>query len=633
MMQTIGDFLIDYVLKPKGFEVIIATNGIDGLKLATAYEFHLMIIDNQMPRLTGLELLRTLRDTGLQVPAIMMTAHGSEAIAVEAFRLGIRDYVIKPFEVNDMAAAIDRTLRESRLERERNELTRKLTNNNIQLQQRVQELNTLYGIGRSVSSSLKPQEVLNRVVEGAVYMSKAEEGALLLLDDARNELYVQASKNLNLEVSAGRMKIAGSFAGEALRSRQPLIIGEQDPIQRQFLQKNGLKAMIYIPLMAQDEPLGILSVSNRHRDIVFTDHEARILSPLADYAAIAIRNARLFAESENERNKLGTVISQTSDPILLIDERGRLAIANQAALLALNIPARNSIGQPITNLLPDKNTISFMLQEPDINFTPQGEIVTKDGRIFNANMTLIQGVGRSLLMRDITQMKEIDRLKSELVSIVSHDLRSPLTSILGYVELLQRVGPINDQQKVFIERILKSVNNITTLISDLLDLSRLEAGVQLALTPCAVDELLNQIVTELQTSFEEKEQNFIVKIGELPQIMADNNRLHQAFSNLLGNAIKYTPQKGKVRLGAYERDGQIIISISDTGIGIKAEDLSYIFDKFYRAENVVSDYQGTGLGLSIVKSVIEKHQGRIWAKSEVGKGSTFSVVLPATKSL
>ncbi|HSH00960.1 MAG TPA: ATP-binding protein [Anaerolineae bacterium] len=628
--KRIRDFLIEYVLSPQGFHVTVASDGQEGLEKARAEKPDLIIVDNQMPRLTGLELLQQINKDGLNIPSIMMTAHGSEAIAVEAFRLGVRDYIVKPFNVENMASAIERALREKRLEKERDHLNKQLVDSNLQLQRRVQELNMLYGIGKTVSASLKLDDVIQRVVEGAIHLTGADECSLMLLDDNRTELYVRAAKNLDTKTQSLRIKVTNTFAGETLRVQKPLNFTPNQPKHAKFLQSQGLQALLYIPIVAHTKALGLLSLANRKNPNPFSEREQRILSPMVDFVGITLHNARLFSQMEYERHRLQALISQTNDPILLINEKGRLEMLNTAASIALNLPVSSSINQPITQLIEDESILKFFTQLEDENFVSNNEITVDDGRVFNANMTLVRGVGRSVFMRDISNMKEVDQLKTELVHIVSHDLRSPLTSILGYVELLRRVGDVNEQQEEFIKRIQINVQNITTLITDLLDLGRLESGMTLNLAPCDLTQLLHEISEEQHASVALKEQTFIFDVPPLPVLNADRNRLHQAFSNLISNAIKYSPEKAKVEVKGYAQEGQIIITITDTGIGIAPEDQAHIFDKFYRADRVQGSHQGTGLGLSIVKSVIEKHNGRIWVQSELGKGSRFFVVLPPT---
>jgi two-component system NtrC family sensor kinase len=627
--RGIRDFLIQYILKPKGFKVITATNGRDGLDLARKHQPQLIIADNQMPYLTGLEMLQALYEGGLRIPAILMTAHGSEQIAVDAFRLGIRDYVIKPFEVDEMTSAIERALRESRLERERTQLIQEITASNTELKQRLQEPNTVYATGKSVTSSLDLEEVLRRVVEAAVFVSGAEEGSLMLLDaEKQNELYVRASKNLDSASNSIRLRVQDSLAGQVLQSRQPLVVDHSNAKQK-ITTTYLVKALVYVPIISQNEAIGVLSVVNRHRDKPFNNRDTRVLSTLADYASIAIRNAGLFANSEQERNKLGTILGQTGDPVLVIDDEAHLVLANTAARAVFTLPGGNLVGQPMTLLIKNKEALNFMLQPANANLERTVELSLDNNQVFRANLSLIEGVGRSIVLHNITQLKELDRLKSEFVSIVSHDLRSPLTAILGYVELLERVGPLNDPQTAFVERVKQSVDNITNLISDLLDIGRLEAGLALDIEACDPQHLLTTILDELTPRIQTKQlhikRNFVSKPL---QIAGDRKRLHQAFTNLLSNAVKYTPEQGTIGVQVSEMNGQIVIEIADTGIGIAAADLPHIFDKFFRAQDVLDSFEGTGLGLSIVKSVIERHNGRIWVNSQLSRGSVFSVILP-----
>jgi PAS domain S-box-containing protein len=626
--QDIRDFLNRYILKPKGFEVIMAVNGMEGLELATTHLPDLIICDNQMPRMSGLEMIRELRERGLHIPTILTTAFGSEEKAVEAFRLGVRDYVIKPFDTYEMTSAVERALRESRLERERDALVQQLTQSNGQLARRVQELNTLYTISKSVNSSLNLETVLHRVVEAAVFITKAEEGSLMLLDKEQGELYVRASKNLDSATRSMRLQVQDSLAGEVMKSKRPLVIGD-DARWKKIKTSYLVKSLIYVPLVAQDNTLGVLSVVNRFKDSLFHAKETRILSALADYAAMAIHNANLYSQTDSDRNQLSTILSQTDDPVLVLDAHGRLQLVNEAARTALGLPRGELLQQPLQEVTNNEDLLALLERPNGFRYNRYGEIAVSDGRIFNVNITLIEGVGRSIVMRDITQLKELDQLKSEFVAAVSHDLRSPLTAILGYVQLLERAGPLNQAQKEFVDRVQQNVSNITSLITDLLDLGRIEAGLDLTLTECLINEILNEIIEELQPSFEGKRLLVESKIpAAVAPVMGDRNRLHQAFSNLVTNALKYTPECGQIAIELLEQEGQVIVRIADTGLGIPPPDQSFIFDKFFRASNVANNYDGTGLGLSIVKSVVDRHYGRIWVSSELNSGSIFTIVLP-----
>jgi len=232
-------------------------------------------------------------------------------------------------------------------------------------------------------------------------------------------------------------------------------------------------------------------------------------------------------------------------------------------------------------------------------------------------------------MQDITHLKELDRIKSDFVSTVSHDLRSPLTAILGYVELIGRAGPVTDQQREFIHRVQMSVNNITSLINDLLDLGRIEAGFDTRKEIVPLAAIIQYAVEGLRTRINEKGQILTLSIEEkLPSVLGNPVRLRQLINNVLGNSVKYTSRGGQIGICLRAEAGQVIIQVSDNGPGIPPADQPYIFDKFYRASNVPNDVPGTGLGLAIVKSIVENHQGRIWVDSTLGQGSIFTVVFP-----
>lgn len=259
----------------------------------------------------------------------------------------------------------------------------------------------------------------------------------------------------------------------------------------------------------------------------------------------------------------------------------------------------------------------------------RAELTLEDGRVLNAQFTPISEIGMAVTMQDITHLKELDRIKSDFVHTVSHDLRSPLTAILGYVELLERVGPVNEQQREFIRRVHISVNNITSLINDLLDLGRIEAGFDARKEIMPFSAIVHYAVDGMRGRAEEKMQAMLLDVpDDLPEVLGNPARLRQMISNLIANAIKYTGQGGKIKIIARAEGEQIILQVIDTGPGIPPADQPYIFDKFYRASNIPSDTPGTGLGLAIVKSIVENHLGRIWVESALGKGTAFTIVLP-----
>lgn len=395
--QEIREFLTEYILKPKGFEVLSASNGLMGLEMAIAKEPDLMIVDQQMPRLTGLEVLEKLKERGIEIPAILATAHGSEETAVAAFRLGIRDYVIKPFDADEISDSVDKALRESRLARERDQLVQQLMESNSQLQRRAQELNVLYGVGKSVASSLDLEEVLHRVVEAAVYVVGAEEGSLMLLDEDQGELYIRASKNLDSKAKSMRKRVSDSLAGKVLQTKRAIAIGNDSQWKRTHTALL-VKSLIYVPLILQNKPIGVLGVTNRLKETSFDSNDTRALSALGGYATIAINNANIYSEIESEKNTLSAVVDLTDDPVVVLSPGNALLIVNSAARKALDLPEGNVIGEKIETMI-NGELVEFMSQEQEDGSVIKGEITLQNGRSYHAEMTLVVGGNRSILLQ------------------------------------------------------------------------------------------------------------------------------------------------------------------------------------------------------------------------------------------
>jgi signal transduction histidine kinase len=313
--------------------------------------------------------------------------------------------------------------------------------------------------------------------------------------------------------------------------------------------------------------------------------------------------------------------------VVVVGPDNRLILINPSASEAFGVSQPNATGQLFDSAILNAQARSLFNGQ-----TRGGEIQLEDGRVFNAHVTPIASVGRALVMQDITHLKKLDRIKSEFVTAVSHDLRSPLTAILGYVDLIQRGGPVNEQQGEFIARVRQSVHAINSLITDLLDLGRIEAGFDTQKEPTSLAAVARYAVDAFKPQADAKQQILVVSLPEgLPRVYANTLRLRQMVANLMDNAIKYTPPGGDVHVTVSADGDQLLLMVSDGGIGIAPADQPYIFDKFYRASNVRVGYAGTGLGLSIVKSIVEAHSGRIWLDSKLNQGTTFTVVLPTHK--
>lgn len=621
------NFLLERILKSVGYSVLICLNSAAAQKELAANSPTLMILGEKLNDGVGLEFAATVLHQYPAIPIILFVSNDQPDLLKAALRLGVSDYLCLPLKTDDILRAVQNSLTKARQRKEWVLLeARRATSG---LQKRLDEFETLTRLGRSVTGTLDLDDVLAGVVEAAVELTGAEEGSLLLLDMETGELYMRAARNFQEDfVRKFRLPIQDTLAGTVLRSGQPVILDENTPkkIKTSYL----VHSLAYVPLQSKGQVIGVLGVDNRLGRKPLVDRDIKLMSALAEYAVIAIENAALYTNIAQERNKLGSILTNIQDGVIVIDRDQRIAFANKTIQEALRWGDQPIVGRPYRELL----TQSELLQLMDTNESSnRAEIGVEDGRVFSAMLSRIAEIGMVVSFHDITNLKKLDHIKSDFVSTVSHDLRSPLTAILGYIELLDRVGPINDTQREFIRRVQVSVHNITTLVDDLLNLGRIEAGFDVRREVVQLDQLIRLAIDNIRKQAEDKNHQIVLELpAHLPALLANPVQMRQMIDNLLDNAIKYTLPGGKINLRVATAQKQIIMQIQDAGIGIPAVDLPYIFDKFYRASNSGSDITGTGLGLAIVKSIIESHNGRIWVESEVGQGTTFTIVLPLTEN-
>ena len=621
---NIGMLLERGALGPAGYEVTFVTDCSVAETLLQSSLPHLVIVGELLQDGKGLDFGAKIVESYPLLPVILLLNGPSETQVLQALRRGFVDCLIPPLKAIDIVRSVQKGIQSrSRLGEWASTEARKSAKS---LQKRLTSLETLQRVGRSVTSLLDLDSVLTAVVDSAVEITGAEEGSLLLLDDATGELYMRAARNFQDDfVRKFRLPIRDTLPGQVMRTGKPITINEATPkkIKTAYL----VHTLIYVPLQLHGRVIGVLGVDNRQSGHPFLEEHLNLVSALADYAAIAIENARAYERIDLERMKMETILTRVEDGVIVVDHDGRLVLANHTARQAFNMGDGSLAGKPILEILQHQDLNEIF--EEKMSQPSRSEITLEDGRVFNAQVTPIPEVGMAVTMQDITHLKELDRIKSEFVSTVSHDLRSPLTAILGYVELLERIGPVTDQQRDFIRRIQFSVSNITNLINDLLDLGRIEAGFDSRKEIVHLAAIINYAVEGLRTRFAEKGQEMVVEIEEkLPSILGNPVRLRQMAANVIGNAIKYTPNGGKITVRLRCDEDQVVFQVQDNGPGIPATDQQYIFDKFYRGSNISSDVPGTGLGLAIVKSIVENHNGRIWLESVLDQGATFTVVLP-----
>jgi signal transduction histidine kinase len=260
-----------------------------------------------------------------------------------------------------------------------------------------------------------------------------------------------------------------------------------------------------------------------------------------------------------------------------------------------------------------------------------GEIEWPDKRIFSAAITSIKEGGCVVVLHDVSRFKELEKVKDEFIATASHDLRNPITSINGFSHLMKQAGPLNEMQIDFMTRIQEAAIHMGQLVDNMLNLAKMDLGQDLRHENVDLSQLLTKVTDEFKPHAQAKGQSLTLEEEAAnSRVSGDELQLLQALRNLVGNAIKYTPENGSITIGLGQKDGRSLIKVRDTGYGIPAASLPFIFNRFYRVRNNGhSEIEGNGLGLAIVKSIIEQHDGEVTVESEPGAGSCFTVSLPS----
>lgn len=323
-----------------------------------------------------------------------------------------------------------------------------------------------------------------------------------------------------------------------------------------------------------------------------------------------------------------SLFHNAKNPILIIDRDLRLQACNVAACNLFRV-TEAVLGTTIIEVIPFPEITDLVNHLPE-RTTCELTLPTSQ-QTYAITASVIADQGYLLIFHDVTILKEISLKKSELVNNLSRDLRSPLTAILGYVELLERIGELNEQQQNFVGRIIFSVQSITSLLNHLLDLDRIETGGDVANEFVQMRMIVNYAIDGLRERIRDRAQTLEVFIAEaLPTVIGNPIRLRQMVNHILENATQYTNDGGYIRIDLFEEDSFILLAISDTGIGISQEELPYIFEKFYRGSNATPlKPDSSGLGLTIVKTVVDQHNGRIWVESQLESGTTVTIMLPS----
>ncbi len=535
------------------------------------------------------------------------------------------------------------------------------------------QLNLLYEASHTINASLDWRHTLQSVLDAVILITEAERGMLILIDD-NNQLQVElTSTNTGEEFTEEDVKFSYNVVEQTLQRGRPILTSnaQLDPRfqNSSSIVAYGLRSVLCAPLIHQGDPLGVVYLDNRARAGVFTQEDITTLGAFANQAASALANAQehkktdqVLAEKVRELTilqemardlntslKFERVMERSiswaiaaagaeSGALGLVAEEGIRWVAHSGAVVPENMSVLRSIytHKPI---IDEKRMILPLLRDE----RPIGALylLAEERGIRPHKLEFVLRVADNVAIavenaRLYEALRQANHAKSEFVSIVSHELRAPMTSLKGYADMLKngKLGTLSAQQQEFLDAIRRNTQRMELLISDLTDISRIETG-QLSISPRPIvfSEALDEAVETVRDLAEAKQQVLTLNVWNgLPNAHADKARLTQALINLLSNAIKYSPYQGSIAVRVWlspEEPDFIRCAITDSGVGISPQDQTQLFTKFFRANDPqVREQPGTGLGLAITKNLIEMHGGRIWVESAVGKGSTFYFTVP-----
>jgi signal transduction histidine kinase len=536
---------------------------------------------------------------------------------------------------------------------------------------RLLELRALQEAAKALATTLRTEETLELVVETlaratgsshcavalidresatAAREGAALEGALLSDGSAEPALFrvrlAEEPATLTACDSARPLRVEAGKAG-----RLGLRLGRQPYQVTALVSRGHAIGAIYVAEQASTAPRPGASPS--------LNTSEQLLTSFAYFAATAIENARLYQDAYEKRRELEAVLAGIGDGVVVADTDLSLILMNPVARAILGLEAEPPGGIPLRPYLSapafadllagtlesGQEQIRELDMSAPVKSAGPGAPATERGpasvvRTYGALASPVvdstgEVSGVVAVLRDITAQKEVERMKSNFLSVVSHELRTPLHSIKGFVEiiLMGKTGPVSELQEDFLKTVRTQTTVLQRMIDDLLEFSRMEAGrIKLNLEELDLSGLAHGVATKLAPLAEEGHLTLYMDFPhDLPTIDADRVRLEQVLTNLVENAIKFTPAQGEVTIGARRVEDRVRLTVHDTGIGVPPDEQEKVFDRFYQVDRGEKRaYRGTGLGLSICRHIVERHSGCIWVESDgiAGHGSSFHVELP-----
>ena len=502
--------------------------------------------------------------------------------------------------------------------------------------------------------------MLTLISQRTVALLNADDCVVFRLDEDGVSLCPIMARGEVAEHSMGySLQVGQGFTGYSVAINKPLMINHAELDPRGFYVPGTPveeeEHLLVTPLRFRGHIIGALLV-NRVCKPSFTQEDFRLFNGLAAQVAIAIENARLYEKLERythvlestieERTTqvqqqarwLETILHTVQDALIVTDCNGNIRMANPSALRITGQSAGDLQGKPVQSVI-EQLTDGSICWSDKLPAPLRGPVqIGNDHYQYSVATFDDVQTGRSgyvFLLTDVTPLQRLNNLKSQMMRIASHDLRSPITSMGLQCYMLRRsMEKAPEKAITLIDRLEQSLAELKEMVSDLLDVERIEQQASGFSDTIEVHLLATSAVSMIDAQFQQKDQRLTVSIDNgLPVICGDPVRLLEAMRNLLTNAHKYTPEGGQIDVTLTGEENVIRFTVSDTGIGMSSEDVQHVFEPHFRTQDAVeSQIEGQGIGLSLVKAIIEEHKGRVFVRSQLGKGSTFGFELPVNQS-
>ena len=611
LRKTLSD-----TLKAKGYKPITAATGKKALDMVKEERPAIVLVDLKLGDMSGLEVLREIKECSPGTECIVLTGYASRASAIEAVNLGAYGYVQKPYDMEQLLLTIQRAIEK----RETEEMLRE--------------------------SELWMRSIFNSLDEAVLVLTpdrklvNINEAARKMFGHSKDELAGLSTEVLHVDHE--------HYRKFGRRIKEAFDKGEAAIFEFRSRRKNGdvFPTEHTVSLLKNDheKPLGIVSVVRDNTERKQAEEKIKEYSENLE-AMVEERTMELnraLYDTEDARYRIDGILKSVADGLIVTDNYNRIILMNRAAEDLLNVRFSKVIDRPIDVAIQDKtlrDRIKSTLEKRKTDYQFDFEFPVENAkhpRIMRARTSGIKDkagnhTGIITIIHDVTHEREVDRMKTEFISTAAHEFRTPLTSIQGFSEiLLMREDLKPEEKKKFLTHINNQSVSLANIINDLLDISRIESGLGFSLNkaPCDMADIIRGLVLQFQE--QASKYYFEVILPEKPvELKADKEKMEQVLQNLLSNAVKYSPEAATTCLSAKKiSDSAIEISVADQGIGMTHEQVEKIFDKFYRADASDTAIEGTGLGMSIVKYIVEAHGGKVWVESELSKGTTVTFTIP-----